>query len=92
MDRTGREDIQEEYAYHAAGNVDPESAKKGGHQVGADFVLRGEIASDTQRGDREQVQWYIITLKLTDITKGTIAWQGQEEIKKYSRKPRMGVF
>ena len=90
MDETARKDIAREYEYHASGNVNPDSIKGPGKQTGADFFLRGEIASDTHAKKRKKVQWYLITLKLTSISTGEIFWQDDEEIKKYTRKPRLG--
>ncbi|MFH1021997.1 MAG: penicillin-binding protein activator LpoB [Planctomycetota bacterium] len=91
VDETARADVAKEYEYNAGGAVDPKTVKGPGKQTGADYFLRGEILSDTHAGNKQKVQFYMITLKLTDIEKNEIVWQADDEIKKYTKRAKVGM-
>lgn len=76
--------------FQSGGEVDPATAKKAGKIVGADFLLYGEISSIVKKSGREKDVFYIITLKLQDIEKGTLEWAEEEEIRKEARKSLIG--
>ncbi len=88
VDETARETLPAEYEFHASGNVDPATAKGPGRQVGADYALRGDFTDQVHETKNQKTRsvWYQVTLKLTDISKGTIAWQEVKEIQKIRRK------
>jgi uncharacterized protein (TIGR02722 family) len=86
VDGTSRDDMKALYEYDASGYVNPDTAKRPGQQVGADFLLRGEIVSDVHRGGDTKVIWYQLTMWLTDISRNLKVWQDQEEIKKIAEK------
>ena len=88
VDETARQSLPAEYEYHASGNVDPKTAKGPGHQVGADYALRGVFTDQVHETTDQKTRavWYQVTLKLTDISKGTIVWQEVKEIQKVRRK------
>ena len=81
-----REGLIKEYEYNESGLVDPETAKHGGKQVAADFILSGEFSSiEMPRGSEKRV-YYNLTLRLTDVSTNIIVWQDEKEIKKLLRK------
>ena len=88
VDETARKTFSDEYEYHASGNVDPATAKGPGHQIGADFVLKGDFTGQTHesKNQKTRVITYQVTLQLTDLSKGTIVWTDDHEIKKVRRK------
>lgn len=88
VDETARKTLPEEYQYQASGNVDPAAAKGPGRQTAPDFILRGDFADQRHEAKNQKtlVIWYKITLQLTDVSKGTMVWTDDHEIKKVRRK------
>jgi uncharacterized protein (TIGR02722 family) len=78
-----REDILEELEYQRdSGYVDQETRKAVGKQVGADFLLSGDITSiGKERGGTQDI-YFKITLNLIDVETGLIAWADEKEIRK----------
>lgn len=72
------------------GVVSPETAKKIGRQVGADYLLYGDIASIVKKAGRESDVYYKITLNLVDIESGIIEWSDEKEIRKTAKRPLFG--
>lgn len=64
-------------------NAAPETLKRMGQEMGADYMLLGEInqINDTEEG--EQIRYYQIDLTLVDIESNVKTWIGQKKIKKY---------
>jgi hypothetical protein len=64
-------------------NASPETLKRMGQEMGADYMLIGEInqINDTEKG--EQIRYYQIDLTLVDIESNVKTWIGQKKIKKY---------
>jgi uncharacterized protein (TIGR02722 family) len=73
-----------------SGYVDPNTAAQIGKQVGAQFMLYGDIASITQTNSSQQTQYYQITMKLLNIQSGLIIWQGQQQIRKVETQKTFG--
>jgi len=71
------------------GLVDPRTRKKLGRQIGADYMIYGEIISITKKAGRKRDVYYKITLKLADIETGIIEWMDEKEIRKQAQK---GIF
>jgi uncharacterized protein (TIGR02722 family) len=88
VDETARQTLPGEYEYAASGNVDPATAKGPGHQVAPDFILRGDFADQVHetKNQKSKAIWYKVTLKLTDVSRGTVVWQDDKEIQKVRRK------
>ena len=61
----------------------PETQKKWGQELGADFILNGDINSivDTYKNERDNM--YQVNLELTDIETSEIVWIGEKKIRKY---------
>lgn len=64
-------------------NAAPETLKRMGQEMGADYMLLGEInqINDTEEG--EQIRYYQVDLTLVDIESNVKTWIGQKKIKKY---------
>jgi len=65
------------------GNVTPETLKRFGREVGADYVMTGVInqIKDTEGG--EEISYYQTDLELIDVESNVKVWLGQKKIKKY---------
>lgn len=64
-------------------NADPETVKKMGMELGADYMLIGEINQITDSQGKDQVRYYQVDLTLVDIQTNVKAWIGQKKIKKF---------
>lgn len=60
----------------------PETIKKWGRELGADFILQGSINSIVDSYKRESVVMYQIDLQLTNIETNEVVWMGDKKIKK----------
>ena len=78
-----RQEIIEELEFQrGSGYVDPSTQKKVGKQVGADFLITGEIcAIQKQRGNTKDI-YFKITLNLVDLETALISWADEKEIRK----------
>jgi uncharacterized protein (TIGR02722 family) len=82
-----REGVREERADQQA-NASPETVKRFGMELGADYMLIGEINKITDQEGREKVAFYQVDLTLTDLQSNEKVWIGQKKLKKYiARKP-----
>jgi len=78
-----------EYQEHS-GVVSKASRKRVGRQVGADYLLYGEIDSIVKRAGRQSDVYYKFTLNLVDVETGLIEWADEKEIRKESTKAVVG--
>jgi len=78
-----REEVLEELEYQRdSGYVDQETRKTVGRQVGADYLLSGDITSISKERGGTQDIYFKITLNLIDVETGLIAWADEKEIRK----------
>jgi uncharacterized protein (TIGR02722 family) len=84
--REEREDIREERKdqdLHAS----EETRKPMGQELGADFMLKGDISTILDTEGKEQVRYYQIDLTLISLADNRKVWVGQKKIKKLVTKP-----
>ncbi|BDD04616.1 penicillin-binding protein activator LpoB [Aureibacter tunicatorum] len=60
-----------------------ETAKKWGRELGADFMMFGQINSVTDEYKKEKVVSYTVSLELDDLETNEKVWRNSETIKKY---------
>jgi uncharacterized protein (TIGR02722 family) len=63
-----------------------ETAKKWGLELGADYMLSGDISSITDEYKREKVGYYQINLELSNLETNEKVWIGDKKLKKYITK------
>jgi uncharacterized protein (TIGR02722 family) len=73
-----------------SGAVSKKTAKRTGRQIGADYLLYGEIDSIEKRAGRDADVYYKFTLNLVDIESGLIEWSDEKEIRKESTRALLG--
>lgn len=73
-----------------SGMVAPDKAVKIGKQVGAQYMLFGDISSISAQNNYQQSQFFQITMKLMDLESGLLIWQGQKQIRKVAQKSYFG--
>lgn len=64
--------------------------KNTGNQIGAKYILGGEIMSIVKQAGREKDVFYKITLNLVDIESGVIIWADEKEIRKGTTRRMIG--
>lgn len=91
VDKEAREDISNEYGYQNSGMVSEETKKSAGGQIGADFIINGRLDSIVQEVGKEKTVYYKLTLNLTNLKTGIIAWTNHKEIRKAYKKKSVGL-
>ncbi len=61
----------------------PQTAKKWGKELGADFIMQGSVNSIVDSYRNKKVVTYQINLELTNLETNEIVWIGDKKIKKY---------
>ena len=64
-------------------SASPETVKRLGQELGADFMLSGTIHTITDQEEGKKVVYYQVDLTLADIESNVKVWAGQKKIKKY---------
>mgnify|MGYP003300754908 CR=1 FL=1 len=62
-----------------------------GQEMGAKYMLQGEIQSIEDGAGREKVVYYQIDATLVDLESNVKVWAGQHKIKKYIERARFGL-
>jgi hypothetical protein len=60
-----------------------ETQKKWGKELGADFMVFGNINSIVDAVNKKKVVYYQVNLELTDMETNEIVWIGEKKIKKF---------
>ncbi len=73
-----------------SGMVNPATAQAFGQQIGAQYMLYGDIASINAMNQNQESRYYQITMSLLQIQTGIIVWQGQKQIRKIAERKTFG--
>lgn len=76
-----RGEVREERADQQE-NASAESVKKFQQEAGADFMLRGDIATIIDQDGGSQVKYYQVNLELVNLESNRKVWIGEKKIKK----------
>lgn len=60
----------------------PETTKKWGLELGADYILQGVVNSITDQNRRKKLVYYQVDLELSDLETNEKVWIGSKKIKK----------
>lgn len=82
-----REQLRDE-RYDQQDFASPETRARMRNELGANFMLLGEINTIFDREDGREVKYYQIDLNLTDLETNELVWAGQKQIKKYVERSR----
>lgn len=91
INKAERGTLDEEYSYNEGPNVDPIRAHKRGKQIGADYILSGDLATNVQQVGNEKFVYYKLTMNLTNLDTSTIDCTEEREIRKKFRKRSIGL-
>jgi PBP1b-binding outer membrane lipoprotein LpoB len=61
----------------------PETQKKFGRELGADYMVFGTIFSTEDAVNRKRTVTYQVNLEFADLETNEIVWIGEKKIKKY---------
>lgn len=70
----------------SSGMVDPNKAMQFGKQVGAQYMLYGNLASIVKSNKDQSDVYYKFTLRLMDLESGLVEWADETEIRKTKGK------
>ncbi len=76
---------------HGSGMVNPETAVRTGRQIGAEYMLYGNLSSIVKKRDGTKDVYYKFTLKLMDLESGLIEWSDEKEIRKTRKRSLFGL-
>jgi len=82
----GEVDYQQE-----SGRVRRDTQKKRNGGVGADYILTGDLVSNTQEVGSRKLVYYKLTLNLTNLTTNLIEWSEEKPIRKRFKKRTVGM-
>lgn len=77
-----REGVREERADQQA-NASLETMKEFGMELGADYMLIGEMNKITDQEGKEKIAYYQVDLTLTDLQTNEKVWMQTKKLKKY---------
>ena len=86
-----RKTLEDEYQYAEDGNIRNDTAKQRGKQVGADFIVSGDITSNVQQVGDKKLIYYKMTLNLTEIESNIIEWSEEKELRKAFKKRSVSI-
>ncbi len=90
VNKEKRQKLLEEIKYQQSGQVDKKSAKKEGRQIGADYILSGNVISQVHQDGGIKTVTYFTTLTLTNIETFELEWSTKYEIKKKFKRSGAG--
>lgn len=83
-----REEIREERREQAA-HAREDTQKAPGKEIGADFMLKGNISTILDEADGVKAVFYQVDLEMIDLENNVKSWFGQKKIKKVVERKRM---
>ncbi len=95
VDASRRDDLLREQQYQQE-QVTPETRAALRSQLGARYMLTGSLVEIKKRSGREvrlarrEEVFYQLTVEVTDLETGVIAWSGQEERARRASRPLIG--
>ena len=84
IDRSITEDAIKEMEMGMTGLIDPASAIPIGELLSPNFFLEGEISENVRFIGNRQVQYLVVTLRLSELRTRMVRWQDQQEFLKAS--------
>ncbi len=90
VDAKAREKILKEITYQNDGMVDPNTAKQIGKQLGADFMIFGNVYMKPEKRKGKTLKEYSVNLRMTNVETATEVFRVRTRINKYSDKEAFG--
>lgn len=91
VDMTRVESVRKQLDYqNNSGLVNPTQAVSFGRQVGAKYMLYGNLSSIVKENKDERNVYYKITMNLMDLETGLLEWSEEKEIRKTKERTLFG--
>jgi uncharacterized protein (TIGR02722 family) len=92
VDMSAVQAVQQQLDYQTeSGSVDAKTAVRIGQQIGAEYMLYGNMAAIVKNDGKTKDVYYKFTLKLMHLQSGIVEWQGEKEIRKSKTKSLLGM-
>ncbi len=92
VDMTKVAEVRDQLAFqNESGMVDRNSAVQIGRQIGAEYMMYGNLSSIVKRSSGVKDVYYKLTLKVMHIESGMIEWSDEKEIRKQREKSLFGL-
>lgn len=92
VDMTSVDAMAEQLAYQKqSGMVDQSKSVKVGKQIGAEYMLNGNLSSIVKNAGGKSDVYYKFTLKLQNLQTGIVEWTSEKEIRKSSKRSTFGL-
>ncbi|MCK5880233.1 MAG: penicillin-binding protein activator LpoB [Sinobacterium sp.] len=92
VDMTAVKQVQDQLNYQQnSGMVNNQQAVAVGKQVGAEFMLYGNLSSIVKKDGSTKDVYYKFTLKMTNLETGILEWSGEKEIRKTKSRGWIGL-
>lgn len=91
VDMTAVEQVRKQFEFQQqSGFVDEQTAAQMGRQIGAEYMLYGNMASIVKQDKKVKDVYYKFSLKLMHLQSGIVEWMGEKEIRKSKTKGWFG--
>jgi len=74
-----------------SGMVNEASSINMGRQIGAEYMMYGNLSSITKRNSSTKDVYYKFTLKVMHLESGIVEWSDEKEIRKSKKKSLFGM-
>ncbi len=92
IDMTKVDSVRKQLDYqNNSGMVDPSTAINFGRQIGAQYMLYGNLSSIVKQDGSTKDVYYKMTMRLMDLETGLIEWSDEKEIRKVKSKSLFGM-
>ncbi|WP_394130574.1 penicillin-binding protein activator LpoB [Shewanella maritima] len=92
IDMTRVESVRKQLDYqNNSGMVDPTTAIQFGRQIGAQYMLYGNLSSIVKQEGSTTDVYYKMTMRLMDLETGLIEWSDEKEIRKAKTRSFLGL-
>lgn len=92
IDMTKVDAVRKQLDYqNNAGMVDPSTAISFGRQIGAKYMLYGNLSSIVKQDGSTKDVYYKMTMRLMDLETGLIEWSDEKEIRKVRSTSFLGL-
>jgi len=92
VDMTKAAEVREQLAFqNESGMVNRNTAAQIGRQIGAEYMMYGNLSSIVKKNNKVKDVYYKFTLKLMHLESGIIEWSDEKEIRKRRKKSLFGL-
>ncbi len=91
VNKEERGTLSDEYDYNASGTVSGSTAKTRGKQIGADYILSGNLSTNIQEVGNDKFIYYKLNMNLTHLEASTIDCTEERELRKKYKKQSVGL-